>query len=347
MKKSILILLGVFTLTFSAKAQDNIEALLLASPNDATKLIQGYFNPAMKGFIYSMNSGWYHTAKVHKVLGFDLQIGLSASMVPSEDEIFSLAGLTSVSGASSAPTFAGKDVKTPLVVTRTLSVNGQSTQVSANFSMPEGKSSSLPLNALPAPAVQFNIGLPFKTEAMVRYFPETSIGGDNSKAKMYGIGIKKEITSWFGPLDKLPLHVSLLGAYTSMDVNYGIANVTTGPIQTNGAGAEFSLKAYTVQAIASLNFPFINVYGGIGYSGGTSTLKMNGRYAGVYSYATPGGGTATTTENLTTPNDMKFDANGIKTTIGARISLLFFKIYADYTLQEYNTLNLGFAFSIR
>jgi hypothetical protein len=34
-------------------------------------------------------------------------------------------------------------------------------------------------------------------------------------------------------------------------------------------------------------------------------------------------------------------------TIGARLSLGFFKIYGSYALQEYNTANLGIAFSLR
>ena len=75
MKKYVLIFLSVFTLSFSAKAQDGFENILLGSSADAKKLMQGYFAPAMEGFINGMNNGWYHTAKVHKVLGFDLTIG--------------------------------------------------------------------------------------------------------------------------------------------------------------------------------------------------------------------------------------------------------------------------------
>ena len=62
--------MGVFALAFSTKAQDGFEGYLLADSNDRSKLIEAYVNPAMKGLIYSMNSGWYHTAKVHKPFGF-------------------------------------------------------------------------------------------------------------------------------------------------------------------------------------------------------------------------------------------------------------------------------------
>ena len=55
----------------------------------------------------------------------------------------------------------------------------------------------------------------------------------------------------------------------------------------------------------------------------------------------------TKTETLTDPINLKFDATGIKATLGTRLSLGFFKIFADYSLQEYNTATAGIAFSFR
>lgn len=347
--------MSVFALSNTAKAQDGFENILLADGADSNKLMQAYFAPAMEGFIYGMNNGWYHTAKVHKVLGFDLTVGLSSAMVPSEKELFSVSalGLTSVTSTSpTASTFAGPNTETTFTVTKTVTINdpsspanGQSRTVTANFNTPGGVTGDLPLGGVPAPVAQLNIGLPYKMEAMVRFFPETKVGDDGGKASMYGIGLKKEITSWFGPIDKLPLHVSLLAAYTSMDVNYGFADVSTGNFQMANASADFELRSYTAQAIASLNFPFINFYGGIGYSGGTSKFKMVGTYKGDFTYS-EGGQTYTYSETLTPPN-MDFDASGFKTTIGARFSLWFLKIFADYTIQEYNTVSAGIAISIR
>ena len=300
MKKHILIFISLLSLTYNAKAQDGFENIFLADAKDANKLIEAYFTPAMEGFIYGMNNGWYHTAKVHKVLGFDLTVGLNAVMAPSSKEMFNISslGLTSVTSSStSASTFTGSNSTTTFTASRNVTINDPSS----------------PAN-----------------------------GG---KTSVYGIGLKKEITSWFGPLDKLPLHVSVLAAYTSMNLNYGFANQTTGALQMNNASADFELRAYTVQAIASLNFPVINVYGGIGYGSGSSKFKMKGTYIGEFNY-TEAGQKFYHSETLTTP-DMEFDVSGIKTTIGARFSVLFFKIFADYTLQEYNTFNAGIAFSIR
>jgi len=332
MRNTILIFICVFAMSFNTKAQDGFEEIILAGEKDAEILLEGYFAPAMEGFIYAMNNGWAHTAKVHKTLGFDLTIGASGALVPSSKEIFTATGLTHNNGSYTGPTLMGEGDGETYTVTK------DNDEVSID--MPGGITEDLPINAVPAPTVQLNVGLPFKLEAMVRFFPETDFGDDGGSAKMLGLGLKKEITSWFGPLDKLPLHVSLLASYTTLNVNYGFGDYTESEpdLTVENGAAEFDLKAINVQALASLNFPFINVYGGIGYGSGDSNFKMNG----TYTYNKDGDN-----EEILTAPDLKFSAAGFKTTIGARISLGFFKIFADYTLQEYNAVSAGIAFSIR
>ncbi len=334
MKKIPLFIL-LFFVAHVSKSQE-LESILLASKDDASKLTAGYIAPGMKGLIYGMNSGWYHTAKVHKKLGFDISIGASLSMAPTEDEIFNIAdlGLTSISSSSTTtPTLFGSDDGAQMNVNAV--VQGQS--VTASFNMPSGISEDLPMNAVPTPALQLSVGLPYKFDIMLRLVPK--VGSDDAKGDLFGLGLKKEITSIFGPLDKLPLHVSVLAAYSSMNVDYGIdGNVLGGSNQS----AVFKLNSFTVQAIGSLNFPVINIYGGIGYSGGSSSLQMLGDYDLTYST-----GSGTIVETVTDPLNLDFDASGFRTTIGARLSLGFFKIFGDYTLQEYNTLSAGIAFSFR
>jgi len=42
---------------------------------------------------------------------------------------------------------------------------------------------------------------------------------------------------------------------------------------------------------------------------------------------------------------LNFKENGMNGTLGVRLNLSFFKIFASYTLQEYNTATAGIAFS--
>lgn len=344
MKKfALLILMLVCAVTLKAQEDDGLESILYANIQDANKLTKAYMDPAMKGLIYGMNSGWYHTAQAHKTFGFDFSFGLNASMVPSKDELFRFADLglsssttsTSLTGATVAGT---NTLEAPVTVTAV--IEGQT--VSKTFLMPAGVKEDLPLNAVPTPSVQFTLGLPKQFDVMVRLVPE--VGSDDVKGNLFGIGLKKEITSLFGPIEKLPLHISLLGAYTNMDVNYNIQNDSSIP----GANqkATFNLTSYTVQAIASINFPIINFYGGIGYGAGTSDLKMLGTYVLEYNTGFPAPND-TVEKTVTDPINLDFDASGIRATLGTRLSLGFFKIFADYTIQEYNTISAGLAFSFR
>lgn len=341
--KKILIPLLTLIISFSAKAQE-LETILFASKEDTNRLTNAYINPAMKGLIYGMNNGWYHTAKVHKKFGFDITLGFNGSMVPSKDEMFSLANLNSVNlptgGNITSATIAGSENDgATATVTFQEDINGVNTTFVGTFEMPGGIKEDLPLNAIPAPAIQASMGLPFKSDIIVRYVPK--VGSDDVKGSLFGIGLKKEITDWFGPLDKTPLHVSLLATYSTMGVDYSIVDEDPNDnIDIQNGAINFDLNSYTVQAIASLNFPVINVYGGVGYTGGSSSLDMKGKY--ILSY----NGSVNQRE-LNNPLNLDSNASGFKATLGTRLSLGFFKIFADYTLQEYNAVNAGIAFSFR
>lgn len=350
--KILLLLMSVLFFTPKLKAQQGIEQILFAGLADANELSNVYVNPAMKGFISSMNNGWYHTAKVHKVLGFDITIGASGSIVSPQDESFNfsdlrLSGLITNSPISS-PTLAGSSVPASDVITVTVPANtfsdvngGVHPQLSSTFRMPDGFKEDLPINIVPAPSIQVGVGLPYDSEVIVRYFPKTETA--DLKAGLFGIGFKKEITEWFGPIDKLPLHVSLLATYSRMNLNHII---NSSVIPGNGQIAEFALRTFSFDAIASLNFPFINVFGGFGYGSGTTNLNLLGTYALEYNTGLPAPFN-TITRNLKDPISLKSSMGGMKANIGARLSLGFFKVFASYTLQEYNTINAGIALSVR
>ncbi|TDQ30155.1 DUF6588 family protein [Tenacibaculum caenipelagi] len=339
MKKSLLLILSVITFTLKINAQNGPEGILFADSEDTNRLTNAYMAPAMKGLIYGMNNGWYHTAKVHKKFGFDISIGFNGSMVPSKDEMFSLSNLKSINqptGNITSATVAGSENDGSLA-TVTFQENGIT--YTGTFEMPGGIKEDLPLNAVPAPAIQASMGLPFKTDVILRFVPK--VGSDDVKGGLFGIGLKKEITDWFGPLDKTPLHVSLLATYTNMGVDYTITDEDPGDnIDIQNGKVDFDLNSYTVQAIASLNFPVINVYGGVGYTGGSSSLDMSGTYTLSYNGSL-------NQRTLTDPLNLDSNASGFKATVGTRLSVGFFKLFADYTLQEYNAFNAGIAFSFR
>ena len=108
------------------------------------------------------------------------------------------------------------------------------------------------------------------------------------------------------------------------------------------------MNTWTVQALASLDFKFITLYGGVGYNSGKTSVKMKGNYTLTYDIEDSNGNViGTTEESITNPINLDFEANGVRATIGTRLNLGIFKMFADYTFQEYNTATLGIAISVR
>ncbi len=338
MKKLSLLL--VFLLSFSAKSQD-LDLLLLAK-DDTSLLMKNYMSPVMEGMLYSLNNGWYHTAKTHKKLGFDFTINANAAIVPNSSKTFQFNEsdyqyLSLESGDSKIQTVMGSN-NNSIIGVRIPDGNGGNFKV-ATIDMPDGIGGDVPLNAVPSPMLQVSIGIPFDTDISIRYLPK--INTDDVDGNLIGFGVKHNLMQYFGPLGRLPLNVAILGGYTSMTTTYNIDKV-------NGQEVDFKLNAFTIQTIASLDFPFVTIYGGIGYDKGTSTLKLKGTYGLDYDITDSNGNVINTVrESVSNPINMDFDANGARGTLGVRFSLGFFKIYGDYTIKEYNTVSAGIAFSFR
>lgn len=348
MKKIIILIITVVSFQ-SAKAQE-LETILLAA-DDASLLTQNYLNPAIEGLMYSMNGGWATTAKVHKKFGFDLTIGVNASMVPDDAQIFAFNPsdyplLSLPNGETELQTVMSEnDTETTVDISVPV---GDGTFKVASFDMPGGITEDLPVNAVPAPTVQVGFGLPFKTDIKARFVPNRSYD-DDIKANLIGFGLQHDLTQYFGPIDKLPLSISVLGAFTNMKVIYTIDDESLlDNVSVNNGETEFKMNTWTVQALASLDFKIITFYGSLGYNNGKTTAKMKGDYTLTYDIEDGNGNVVgTVDETISNPINLDFETNGMRGTIGTRFNLGFFKIFGDYTFQKYNTATVGIAFSFR
>ena len=163
--KRILLILSICLVAQTTRAQE-LETILLAA-DDASLLTENYLNPAMKGLMFSMNGGWYTTAKTHKKFGFDITINANASFVPSKEQMFDFVPsdysfLSLPNGETSLPTLMSEDDRETTI---DISIpNGDGTYKVASFDMPGGITEDLPVNAVPTPMVQLGFGLPLKTD---------------------------------------------------------------------------------------------------------------------------------------------------------------------------------------
>lgn len=348
MKKSILFCF-LFLAINSTKSQD-IGNILLAG-EDASLLAENYLNPAITGLMSGMNSGWYSTAKTHKKLGFDITIGMSASFTPSKGQMFEFVSsqynyLSVSDGDSELPTILSENESVTIFDVSIPTLSGDFKV--GSFSMPGGVANDLAINAVPTTFVQFALGLPFKTEVNLRYVPNVNYDS-KVKGSSMGIGIQHDLTQYFGLLGKLPFSIAVMGAYSKANIEYAInnSNLSSGISVTNGL-ASFKLDTWTVQALGSLDLKILTFYAGLGYNSGTSNFDVDGDYTLSYDVQDSNQNVVgTLTENISDPINLVFSSAGTRATIGARLNLLFFKIFADYTIQEYNTASAGIAFSFR
>ncbi|NQV16531.1 hypothetical protein HQ531_13800 [bacterium] len=125
MIKKVLVLVLALTLTigvFGQTLEENLGSML-------SENAEMYLQPLGDAFGASMNSGWYHRSRVHKMLGFDISVKLLTAAVPEESEFFDFAlnenemefNLSGIASGFTIPaislTFAdiyyGSDTRTP------------------------------------------------------------------------------------------------------------------------------------------------------------------------------------------------------------------------------------------
>lgn len=342
---SVCCILGI---TFSAKAQD-FENLLAAGKDDASLYLNNYMKPVFKGLITNLNSGWYHSGKTHKKLGFDITLNTSIAFVPSKDKTFvfknsdyTFLQLQNGDDSKKIPTAMGKDSNTLIVVNnRDLNGNIIPNEFLPTFKTLNGIEEDLPIAAIPTPMVQFGLGLPTKTDIKLRFVP--SVGSKDVKFNLIGVGLQHNLLQHFLIVDKVPVFdLSVLAAFTKSTTTYTPKDSSFGTDQKT----TIKVNAYTVQLVANANLKIISFYAGLGYVAGDASTKVKGNYS--YGVLNNIGNQTGETLNIVDPIDINYKMNsGVKATIGTRLNLVWFKIFADYSIQEYNAVNFGMAFSFR
>ncbi|SEL95335.1 hypothetical protein SAMN04487910_3699 [Aquimarina amphilecti] len=336
MKKTILIL-SIFILNF-CYGQQNIDDLLAAGINDAQRFTSDYLRPASDGLMHSMNNGWFNTAKSKKLFGFEISLIVNSAFVGNDNKSFVLdptnyenLDFRDNPGEARSVATAFGDIENVIVV-----VEGESTvpglpAQDAEFELPTGLGGSN-INFVPTAFLQASFGLIKGTEIKARFFPKVKT--NDAEVGFYGIGLQHEVTSWL-PADKLfPVAISGLIAYTHLDGNYDFTN--TNIVQGENQRFENDTNTWLFQVIGSTKLPVFNVYGGIGYLSGKSTTDLKGTYrvqSGVIS-----------SETIVDPFSVESEVSGVRGTLGAKVSLAFFRINIDYTLAEYNALSFGLNF---
>lgn len=333
-------------IAFNSNAQlfDGVETLLLAK-DDSEALIKGYTQPLVKSLIYGLNAGWATSAKTHSTLGFDLSVGLSASITPKDQLLFSPKNLQVINFSdASLPTVFGDGRSVPLTISIPASANVGSLSTSIDF--PGGIGDDIPFNAAPLPHLQLGIGTIKNTDLLLRGMPTREFEG--AEIGLFGIGLKHDLTQYMGLVGNLPLNVSVLVAQTHLNTSYAfrVNSLSQGSNLLDNS-VDFKVKSQTFQLLGSLDFPIISVFGALGVSRGKTDFDVNGVYELSYIEDLPGGAQSLFTTTLTNPLSIDYTASSLLATLGTRLNLALFKIYAQYSIQEFKTFTIGTAFNFR
>ncbi|MFZ1806770.1 MAG: DUF6588 family protein [Cyclobacteriaceae bacterium] len=335
--RTLLMIMLSLTFIYQANAQDDIDQFLEQSAEDGEKLIGVYIAPAIKAFSLGMNQGWYNTAKPHKVAGVDLTFTGSLMKVPASEQLFdaNALGLTELTlvDASGNPrtngnisTILGPDIPATFSLSSTVNDGtiNQSDDVDVPGGLELGEDLKLLENKMPAAMLQLGFGLPKGTDIKFRLVPKVDVG-DDGKFNLFGIGVMHDVKQYIPGLKNIPFDLSAFIGYTKMKLDVGF---------DPGQNGVFEVKSTTIQGIASKKFSVVTFYGGLGYNIAKSNLAMLGTYD-------IGG------SNIKDPVDLSYAASGFRASAGMRLKLAVFTFHADYTLQKYSALTVGFGISVR
>jgi hypothetical protein len=362
MKKLILPLLILILVSSTAIGQLNsVGNIVSAGTADASKIFGAYLKPYANAFGSDLNGGWYNTAKVHKLLGFDLTLTINTAFVPSADKTYDVSklGLTgtgtppTISGNPMAPTIAGKTSSGPGIAYTQMV--GATNVTLASFNAPKGTG----VGFIPSPMLQLGIGIIKETELIGRFVPNINIG-DNGSVSAWGFGLKHSIKQWIPAIKMAPFfHLSFFGGYTQLktmaklnfkpsyysDLNPSITY--SGTNKFDNQKMEMKVNGMTFNILASFDFPVITLYGAVGISNTKTNLKLKGDYP-VISVT----GTTASIVPLTDPLNIEMKSmNGSKTKPrlngGVKFKMSVITIHFDYTYANYSVVTAGLGISVR
>ncbi|MDP8202556.1 MAG: hypothetical protein P9M11_10515 [Candidatus Tenebribacter burtonii] len=287
-----------------------------------------YVKPLVTAFGATMNTGLFNTANVLKPFTFGLNVNTMLAFVPNEDKTFTAVRpdlfiddpenpgeviyLYSDPELESATVF-GKDGATFEHNDLLNDIPGLDAS-QLDLSLPNGAN----LPAVPFLMPQFNLGLPFGNEIMIRGCPKVEISKDIGDLGFWGVGLKHSVSQYI-PL--IPIDIAIQAAYQNLYI-----------------GDLLTFSNFNANLEVSKKLLMWTLYTGVGYD----KTNVTAEYDYIYQIINEDN------EIESIEKKIKFDVDGeneMRATAGIRYSLLLFKLYADYTVSKYSVFNAGIGVS--
>jgi len=324
--KKVKLLLSVALIATSVQlfGQSQIVDFLKAGQADANTLSQAYLLPYGEMLGVNLNSGWYNSAKVHKIGGFDITLSASYTTAPNSKKSFLPGEFETIKPGESEGLPEG------MAPTMASGKGGKMTFVDKNLETQILTMEGAGADAFVNPMIQAAVGLPFHTEIMGRFMPKVSYG-DFGEAGLWGIGLKHSIKDYIPFVKRVPfLQASVLAAYTDFGAKLSVnePGIGLGELKT-------SAGAFTTRLLVGVNIPVVSFYTGLGYGTTTSNFDLLGSFD------------AGDDGQLTDPIALEYQTNGFDFNAGMRIRLAVISLHADYTVGEYSVITAGIGINFR
>lgn len=339
-----LLFLVFISINFQSFAQSDMDQLLVvmtedynSGREDATTLLQGYMSPLMNGIGIGMNNGWFGTAASHKSFGMDIGFVTGLAFIPKSDLSYRPTNLNLLNDPTGdLPTIFGSS-GTPEALTL------KSTNSPVAMPPGIGMKDEIGFSAVPYLVPQVGIGIYKGTDIKFRYLPEMKLG-DNSKIGLIGFGVLHDIKQHIPGIKLLPFDLSVMVGYTKISFNTNLEDPNT---STVGNG-DITFNSMVYQAMISKKLSVITFYGALGFNSTNSKLRMLGEFDidkdNIINLVPEQGGTGVDVKD---PVNLSFKKGTPKFTAGFRLKLAVITLNFDYTLQNYQSFNMGFGFSFR
>ncbi|MCW3804186.1 DUF6588 family protein [Plebeiibacterium marinum] len=329
MIRNTILLTLVFVLSFQLKAQKEVVKFLQFSNSEhQVWMMEQYLQPLAKMQNGNLNSGWYHTVKPHRFLGFDLSLSMASTNMSDIKKGFYVTDMPGfedgyiVSANPISPNVSGTTPDLPQI---------KRAGSGEELDMPNGSG----LQKITIPMLSLGVGLPYRTELRFNILPEFD-NDDLGKTSKYGASIKHSIKEYIPGLSEIPmLSLAMMGGYGIMKNDVEVIQSGNDVV---GQVLQGETSGYTGRLLVGMDMRFFSAFAGVGYGASTVEYALKGNY-----YV----GSIADQDIQKDPVLVSYDFSQIDVNFGVNIKVKFFDIFADYSLGGYNTFNFGLGYSFR
>lgn len=292
-----------------------------------------YGHPVVSGMGAALNSGFWHTARVHRPLGFDFGVRAMGAWIPRSADTFVpvLPASVEFSGQTYADPY-GPAPGVPLASPTALG-DGEGIVLQPRGAFrdalleagenPRGYEIALPRGfdfpAMPMAVAQLGLGVGYGTEAIVRFLPDIHLHDDVGSVGLFGFGVKHSVDRWLpGPS---PFHLAISAGWQRLTV-----------------GEYLEARARQVSLVASRDVAFLTVYA----AGMLEATTVDVEYTVEGTAGIPG----LPAEGETVAFSDEAD-NSARFTLGTTFNFFALRLNADYSFSEYDVLTVHLLVSWR